>query len=394
MSADYLAVWNNVGGATFLITGDLGITYAGLVGYATINNYGTFRKSTGSGFGGVQLHMRNADAASVVRSQGGTLGFSVSFIQTNGLTELAGGNFSGALLDIRGGLLTGAGNIAANVSNGGQVAPGTGVGLLTITNTIPQNYTSTTNSLVTVQIGGLNPGSGHDQIRINSSATLAGTLRAVLANGYIPTAGNTYTVLTFTVRSGVFTNFSFPDYLFGVVHTPTEVILIASNALPAVQLTVPATQLVCTPFELQTSASDLDGTVTNLSVFLGSDLLASFPDGSPRTLTVENDFPGLATFTARATDDKGGILETNATTLYTTLPLHVLSLGGARSNGVFKVCMLGQTGSNYLALAATNVTVPLSNWTTLGLMENTNGIWRYLDNGTVTNRPYRSYRAQ
>lgn len=392
--ADYLAVWNNMGGATFLITGDFGIGYGGLVGYATFNNYGTFRKSAGSGFGDMQLHMRNADAASIVRSQGGILGFSVSYIQTNGLTELAGGNFSGTLLDIRGGLLTGAGNVAANVSNGGQVAPGSGVGLLTITNTIPQTYTSTTNSLVTFQIGGLNPGSGHDQIRINSSATLAGTLRAALANGYIPTAGNTYTVMTFTARSGLFTNFSFLDYEFGVVQNTTNVILIASNALPAVQLTVPATQLVCTPFELQTSASDLDGTVTNLLVFLGADLLASFNSGGPHPLTVEYDHPGLVTFTARATDNKGAVRETNATTLYTTLPLHVLNLGGPRSNGVFKICMLGEAGSNYLALAATNLTVPLSNWTTLGTMEHTNGIWRHSDNGTLTNRAYRFYRAQ
>lgn len=125
-----------------------------------------------------------------------------------------------------------------------------------------------------------------------------------------------------------------------------------------------------------------------------ADLLASYPNGSPRELAVEHDFPGLATFTARATDDKGGIRETNATTLYTTLPLHMLNLGGPRSNGVFKIYMLGEAGSNYLALAATNLTVPLSNWTTLGLMESTNGIWRHLDNGTVSNRPYRFYRAQ
>jgi hypothetical protein len=129
-------------------------------------------------------------------------------------------------------------------------------------------------------------------------------------------------------------------------------------------------------------------------VFLGSDLLASFPDGSPRTVTVENDYPGLANFTARATDNKGAQRETNYYTLYTNLPLHVLHLGGPRTNGVFKICMLGEAGSNYLALAATNLPVPLSNWTTLGLMESTNGIWRYLDNGTVTNRPYRFYRAQ
>src|SRR6185369_16822086 len=99
-------------------------------------------------------------------------------------------------------LLMGSGNIAAHVINNADVAPGTGVGLMTITNNLPQTYSSTSNSRVTFQIGGLNPGSGHDHIQINSSATLAGTLRAELANGYVPTGGNTFTVMTFTARSG------------------------------------------------------------------------------------------------------------------------------------------------------------------------------------------------
>jgi hypothetical protein len=46
-----------------------------------------------------------------------------------------------------------------------------------------------------------------------------------------------------------------------------------------------------------------------------------------------------------------------------------------------------------MVLATTNAVEPSANWTQLGLMENTNGIWRYYDNGTMTNRPYRFYRA-
>ena len=55
--------------------------------------------------------------------------------------------------------------------------------------------------------------------------------------------------------------------------------------------------------------------------------------------------------------------------------------------------MTGEAGSNYMVLATTNIIEPTTNWTQLGLMENTNGIWRYYDNGTVTNRQYRFYRA-
>ena len=46
-----------------------------------------------------------------------------------------------------------------------------------------------------------------------------------------------------------------------------------------------------------------------------------------------------------------------------------------------------------MMLATTNVNLPQSNWTQLGLMENTNGIWRYFDDGTLTNRSRRFYRA-
>ncbi len=55
--------------------------------------------------------------------------------------------------------------------------------------------------------------------------------------------------------------------------------------------------------------------------------------------------------------------------------------------------MTGETGSNYMVFATTNIVEPTTNWTQLGLMENTNGIWRFYDHGTVTNRPYRFYRA-
>jgi hypothetical protein len=45
-------------------------------------------------------------------------------------------------------------------------------------------------------------------------------------------------------------------------------------------------------------------------------------------------------------------------------------------------------------VASTNVELPLASWTTLGAMENTNGIWRYQDNGTITNGNQRYYRAR
>ncbi len=392
ISAGVAPVWNNTMGSVFDMQADVVIAYAGS-GYLTFNNHGTLKKSAGGGTSTLQCVTTNTGK---VQPQSGTLDLQPTYTQTAGLTEMAGGNLAGTLLDIQGGLLTGTGNVAANVRNAAQVAPGTGVGVMTLLS--PQTYTATTNSQIAFQIGGLTPGSGHDQLRLNNgTATLAGTLYAGLTNGYVPASGNTYTVMTFTARSGTFTNFSFPDYEFGVIHTANQVILVASNARPTVTLSGAVTQLVCTPLQLTASVNDLDGSVTNLQLFLnGTNLLANYnnpPHNSPQKLTLTYDFPSTVNFSAVATDDKGYTKTAAVATVYYTLPLHVLNLGGLATNGTFKFCMLGETGSNYVVLATTNVTEPASNWLNLGLMESTNGIWRFLDHGTLTNRHERYYRA-
>ena len=85
-------------------------------GTAVFRNSGTLRKSTGSGSSVFQYSVTNA---ATVRSMSGLLDFSsFTYVQTAGVTELAGGKLAGTTLDIRGGLLTGTGNVAANVSNG------------------------------------------------------------------------------------------------------------------------------------------------------------------------------------------------------------------------------------------------------------------------------------
>ncbi len=56
--------------------------------------------------------------------------------------------------------------------------------------------------------------------------------------------------------------------------------------------------------------------------------------------------------------------------------------------------MGGQSGASYMALASTNINLPVTDWTELGLMQPTNGVWRFFDAGTITNRPARYYRAR
>ena len=62
------------------------------------------------------------------------------------------------------------------------------------------------------RIGGLAAGTEHDQVSVTGTgtATLGGTLSASLINGFVPTDGDSFTLMTFTSRSGVFSSTSLP----------------------------------------------------------------------------------------------------------------------------------------------------------------------------------------
>jgi hypothetical protein len=172
-----------------------------------------------------------------------------------------------------------------------------------------------------------------------------GTADLALANGFVPVPGNTFTCIVTTARSGVFTNLTFSGgYEFSALYTPTTVVFRAENALPVVNLTVlnGNTQLVCTPFKLLATASDVGGTITNISVLQDGTTIANANSGST-TATGESDFPLDVTFVAQAIDDQGGKSYATQTVSLTTSPLHVLQLGGKRANGVFKFCMTGES---------------------------------------------------
>jgi hypothetical protein len=140
---------------------------------------------------------------------------------------------------------------------------------------------------------------------------------------------------------------------------------------------------------LSAQAFDLDGTITNLAILLNGSPIAQTTNTTLDT-TLEIDFPATYSLEARAYDDKGAVAISNRP-IELHAALHVLTLGGVRDTNNFKLCMVGQTGSNYVVQAITNLTT--TNWVDLGLMNYTNGIYRYFDNGTLTNRPARYYRA-
>lgn len=364
----------NANGGTFDDTGTAG----------SFLNLGTVRRTANAASGGVDLIFTNAGG--LVSLQNGTMTIG-RFTQTSGRTELRGGDLGGTLT-LLGGTLDGAGDVGS-VINGATVLPGNTVGIIHPTG----GYTNLASGVYQMQIGG-NGASQYDRITVAGSANLAGTLNVTFTNGFFPTLGNTFTAMTWTVRSGAFDQILTPNYQFEVLYTATNLLLRASNALPNVALTISGgnTQLVCNPFKLTATASDVDGMVTNLTLSIDGSVVAT-SGGTPVSTHAEMDFPSKVSVVATAQDDRNGRQSATQAVHLVTLPVHWLTLGGVRSNG-FKICMVGENGSNYLVLASTNVALPQGDWTPIGLMEVTNGIWRYFDAGTVTNRSMRYYRAQ
>jgi len=133
------------------------------------------------------------NAGTVSIASGSTLDIQGStYVQTAGVTNVNGVlSASPTLVDIRGGTLSGAGTIVANVSNGGTVAPGNSPGILFVLG----NYTQTPSGILDIEIAGLTAGSGYDELRVFGNASLAGTLDVELIDGFAPTADAFFDIL-------------------------------------------------------------------------------------------------------------------------------------------------------------------------------------------------------
>jgi hypothetical protein len=373
---------------TLVLTSDAGLAYAGGTGVPVFHNQGgTFMKTNSSGISPFSSTVFT-NSGSIHIAQGG-INVGGLFVQTGGSARLGTNFTTSSAVRIEGGTLDGQGNMAATLFNNGSSSPGASPGLITGT-----SLTNTAAGVLRFEIGGTSAGTNYDQFRLSGPAILDGTADLSLANGFVPVPGNTFTGIVCSARSGTFSNLTFSGgYAFTVLYTPTTVVFRAENALPTASLLVEPTQHVCQPFPVAASGFDVGGVVTNITISLDGTLLTSTP-GSSAATTIETDVPGTLTFVAQAIDDQGGTSYATQEVAVATYPLHVLSLGGIRETRSFKLCMLGQTGSNYMVQATTNLALPGTNWVDVGLMEYTNGIFRYLDGGTLTNRPARYYRAK
>src|SRR5439155_6539277 len=129
------------------------------------------------------------------------LRFTLGYTQPSGTTLLSGGSLaSDSTIYLNGGLMAGAGTIAAPVVNGAEIRPGASPGTITISG----NYTQTTSGVLTVEIGGRTGGTEYDRLVVTGSATLDGVVNVTFISGFVPNVTDTFEVLRYGSRIGSF----------------------------------------------------------------------------------------------------------------------------------------------------------------------------------------------
>lgn len=227
---------NPGGGINNLATGVWDIQVDGNITGSTLvfNNAGTLAKTAGAGTAtigsGNAANRPTITNTGTVEVRSGTLTFSWgSFTQTAGQTVLNGGNLmmggSPAMpLQLNGGALRGAGTVTAVVNNAGAaVEPGLSAGTLAINGA----YNQSASGALRVEIGGTGAGQ-FDVLSVSGAATLGGELNVQTINGFSPTTGNTFVILTAGSISGTFGVLTGAAG-FDVTYTPTQVILTATT---------------------------------------------------------------------------------------------------------------------------------------------------------------------
>ena len=167
LSLETPGVFRNRSGATFDLQSDGGISNVNYGGGSFDNQSGaTLKKSAGAGTSSITTSLTNAGIMQVA----------------SGVLSLAGTGFTNA---------------------GAMIA---GPGAITVTG----NFTQAPSGQMVMQLAGLVRGTQYGALTVSGTATLDGTLTAAFLNGFVPTAGDSFDVLTAASRSGSFAASNLP----------------------------------------------------------------------------------------------------------------------------------------------------------------------------------------
>ncbi len=195
ISADTLS------GGIFVVNAGLKILNARIVTNAANMTVGGISSALMDTTGRNLLQDLTANRGVLSFENGAAFSAGAPFSNTGTLSVGTGSTFSTAGGLTNSGTVTGVGSITANISNSGTVSPGSSPGTLNITG----DYIQAADGILNLEIGGLTAGTQYDRINITGNATLNGTLNITLVNGFTPSSGNSFQVMTFGSRTGDFT---------------------------------------------------------------------------------------------------------------------------------------------------------------------------------------------
>ncbi len=181
---------------TLAVTNDVALVYGS--GAATVfHNTGTYLKTNSTGtatFSGTTI--TNSGTMTV---SSGSFSVGGAFTQTSGTTHLGTNFTASSTVRVEAGTFTGRGTIAGAFFNNGIVNPGASPGL--ISGTI---FTNTSSATVNFELGGTNAVTNFDAVRLIGAASLDGSLKVLLVNGFTPQLSNSFEVMRFASRSGTY----------------------------------------------------------------------------------------------------------------------------------------------------------------------------------------------
>ena len=198
----------------------------GLANFA--NNSGTFTLATGRTLT-TTGSFTNSGITNVLKGTTFTVGGAGNFTQTGGTTTTDGKLTTAGAINIQGGTLFGnAGTLTGSLNlTGGTVAPGDGLKKAGDLN-ISGSYTQSSGGILNIDLGGTIANTKYDVLNIAGAATLGATLNVDLISGFIPVAGDAFTVMNYTSETGTFATTNFPavsgDH-WTIAYNPTNVVL-------------------------------------------------------------------------------------------------------------------------------------------------------------------------
>jgi hypothetical protein len=143
-----------------------------------------------------------SNAGKITVGTGSGLSVGGSYTQTAGTTTVDGTLTAPTGLALQKGSLVGKGTLVSAVTSGASVTAGDSSSK-PATLTVTGSYTQSSKGTLNISIGGSTAGT-YGQVAVSNGVSLGGTLSLKLINGFVPTIGETFSIVTGSAMNGQF----------------------------------------------------------------------------------------------------------------------------------------------------------------------------------------------